>query len=137
MEAFCPILDYIFGSPRQPAESVPFSKHLQNVCKGCFLQLREFNWIVVNALVSSQSLFCSLCKFQSAEVCIQYSVARIVSETSKFHRLTLVLKQMQWLSVEYCSIYKTASLVYRFLQTGFLKYLDAYLPPYISLYHTR
>ena len=80
----------IFGNPLHPTESVrnlgvwfdsdfSFSKHVQNVCKSCFIQLRDFRNIrqfltqdaavsVANAFVSSRldycnSLFRSLSKF--------------------------------------------------------------------------
>ena len=80
----------ILGNPLHPTESVrnlgvwfdsdfSFSKHVQNVCKGCFIQLRDFRNIryfltqdaavsVANAFVISRldycnSLFSSLSKF--------------------------------------------------------------------------
>ena len=80
----------IFDSPLCPAEPVKnlgvwfdsdfsLSKHVQNVCKSCFVQLRDFRHVtrflthdasvfVANALVSSRldycnSLFRSLSKF--------------------------------------------------------------------------
>ena len=67
------------------------SKHVQNVCKSCFVQLCDFRHVrhdasvlVSNALVSSQldycnSLFRSLSKFNLHKLqCIQKSAARIV-----------------------------------------------------------
>ena len=91
----------ILGNPLHPTESVrnlgvwfdsdfSFSKHVQNVCKGCFIKLRDFRNIrqfltqdaavsVANALVSSRldycnSLFRSLSKFNL----IGYSLSKIV-----------------------------------------------------------
>ena len=99
----------ILGSPLCPAlsESVKnlgvwfdsdfsLSKHVQNVCKSCFVQLRDFRHVrrffthdasvlVANALVSSwldycNSLFRSLSKFNLRKLqCIQNSAAKIVS----------------------------------------------------------
>ena len=95
----------ILGSPLCPVDSVKnlgvwfdsdfsLSKHVQNVCKGCFVQLHDFRHVrqflthdasvvVANALVSSQldycnSLFGSLSKFILRKLqCIQNSAARI------------------------------------------------------------
>ena len=71
----------ILGNPLHPTESVrnlgvwfdsdfSFSKHVQNVCKGCFSQLRDFRNIrqfltqdaavsVANAFVCSQLDYCN------------------------------------------------------------------------------
>ena len=76
-----------------------FYKHIQNVCKICFVKLCDFRHarrflthyvsvLVPNALVSSRldycnSLFKSLSKFNLCKLqCIQNSTARIVSNTS-------------------------------------------------------
>ena len=93
----------ILGSPLSPVDSVrnlgvwfdsdfPLSKHVQNVCKSCFLKLHDFRHVmqflthdvsvlVANALVSSQldycnSLFRNLSKFNLCKLqCIQKSAA--------------------------------------------------------------
>ena len=151
----------ILGSPLCPAESVKnlgvwfdsdfsLSKRVQNVCKRCFVQLRDFRHVrrflthdasvlVANALVSSwldycYSLFRSVSKFNLRKLqCIQNSAARIVSNTSRYTSITPVLKKLHWLPVEHHSVFKTATLVYKFLHTGFPKYFA----PYISSYSTR
>ena len=86
-----------------------FSKHVQDVCKGCFIQLRDFRNIkqlltqdaavsVANALVSSQldycnSLFRSLSKLILHRLqSIQNSAARIVINSSKYTWITPVLR---------------------------------------------
>ena len=142
----------ILGNLLQPSESVrnlgvwfdadfSFSKHVQNVCKGCFAQLRDFRRVrrylttdasilVANALVSSRldycnSLFRSLSKFNLHKLhamYIQNSAARIVSNTSKFTSISPIHRALHWLPLESHSIFKTANLVYRFLQTGTPKY---------------
>ena len=105
-------------------------------CKSCFVQLHDFRHVrrfltrdasvfVANALVSSQldycnSLFRSLSKFNLRKLqCIQNSAARIVSNTSRYTSITRVLKKLHWLPVEHHSVFKTATLVYKFLHTGF------------------
>ena len=130
------------------------SKCVQNVCKICFVQLRDFRHVrrflthdasvlVANALVSSRldycnSLFRSLSKFNLHKLqCIQNSAARIVSNTSRYTSITPVLKKLHWLPVEHRSVFKTATLVYKFLQTGFPKYFAPYISAYSSSYSTR
>ena len=130
------------------------SKHVQNVCKSCFAQLHDFRRVrqflnhdasvlVANALVSSQldycnSLFRSLSKFNLRKLqCIQNSAARIISNTSRYTSITPVLKKLHWLPVEHRSVFKTATLVYKFLHTGFPKYFAPYISSYSSSYTTR
>ena len=78
---------------------------------------------MANALVSSwldycNSFFCSLSKFNLCKSeCIQESASRILSNTSRYTSITPVLKKLHWLPVD--SVFKTATLVYRFLHTGF------------------
>ena len=121
----------ILGNPLHPTESVrnlgvwfdsdfPFSKHVQNVCKGCFSQLRYFRNIrqfltqdaavsVANAFVSSRldycnSLFRSLSKVNLHRLqSIQNSAARIVTNSCKYTRIIPVLRKLHWLPIQFCS----------------------------------
>ena len=155
----------ILGSSLFPAEWVKnldvwfnsgfsLSKHVQNVCKSCFVQLRDFRHVrrflnhdasvlVANALVSSRldycnSIFRSLSKFNLRKLqCNQNSAARIVSNTSRYTSITPVLKKLHCLRVEHHSVFKTATLVYKFLHTGFPKYFAPYMSSYSSSYSTR
>ena len=65
-----------------------FSKHIQNVCKGCFSQLRDFRNIrqfltqdaavlVANAFVSSQLDYCNSL-FCLKSIFIDYSLSKIM-----------------------------------------------------------
>ena len=155
MKAYFP--STILGSLLCPAEPVKnlcvwfdsdfsLSKHVQNVCKSCFAQLCDFRHVrqflthdasvlVANALVSSRldycnSLFRSLSKFNLYKLqCIQNSATRIVQNTSRCTSITPVLKKLHWLPVEHRSVFKTATLVYKFLHTGFPKYFAPYILP--------
>ena len=155
----------ILGNPLHPTESVrnlgvwfdsdfSFSKHIQNVCKGCFSQLRDFRNIrqfltqdaavsVANAFVSSQldycnSLFTSLSKVNLHRLqSIQNSAARIVTNSCKYTRITLVLRKVHWLPIQFCSEFKLATLVYKFIHTGFPKYFAPHLSTYHTTYNTR
>ena len=152
-KACFPIND--LGSPLCPVNSVrnlgvwfdsdfSWSKHVENVCKSCFVKLRDFRHVrgflthdvsvlLANALVSSRldycnSLFRSLSKFNLLNLqCIQNSEARIVSITSRYTNISLVLKKLHWLIVEQCMVFKTSTIVYKFLHTGFPRHFTPYL----------
>ena len=128
-----------------------FSKHVQNVSKGCFIQLRDFRSIrqflthdvsvsVANAFVSSQldycnSLFRSVSKFNLHRLqSIQNSAARIVTNSSKY---TPVLRKLHWLPIQFRSEFKLATLLYKFIHTGFPKYFAPHLSTYCTTYNTR
>ena len=111
-----------------------FSELVQNVCKGCFIQLRDFRSIrqflthdafvsVTNAFVSSRldycnTLFRSLSEFNLHRLqSIQNSTARIVTNSSKHTRITPVLRKLHWLPIQFCSEFKLATLVYKFISS--------------------
>ena len=155
----------ILGNPLHPTESVrdlsvwfdsnfSFSKHVQNVCKGCFIQVRDFRSIrqflthdasvlVANAFVSSwldycSSLFRSLSKFNLHRLqSIQNSAARIVTNSSKYTWITPVHRKLHWLPIQFHSEFKLATLVYKFIHTGFPKYFSPHLSMYCTTYNTR
>ena len=159
-----PLLD-IYVKHLHPIESVrnlgvwfdsdfSFSKHVQNVCKGCFSQLRDFRNIrqflthdasvsVANAFVSSRldyynSFFRSLSKVNLHRLqSIQNSAARIVTNSSKYTRITPVLKKLHWHPIHFRSEFKLAILVYKFIHTGFRKYFAPHLSTYCTTYNTR
>ena len=155
----------ILGNSLHPTESVrnlgvwfdsdfSFSKHIQNVCKGCFSQLRDFKNIrqfltqdavvsVANAFVSSQldygnSIFRSLSKVNLHRLqSIQNSAARIVTNSCKYTRITPVLRKLHWLPIQFRSEFKLATMVYKFIHTGFPKYFTPHLSTYHTTYNTR
>ena len=156
---------HILGNPLHPTKSVrnlgvwfdsdfSFSKHVQNVCKSCFIQRRDFRNIrqflthdaavsVASAFVSSRldycnSLFRILSKFNLHRLqSIQNSAARIVTNLSQFTRITPVLRKLHWLPVQFRSEFKLATLVYKFIHTGFPKYFAPYLSTYHHTYSIR
>ena len=133
------------------------SRNVQNVCKSCFVKLCDFKHVrrflthdvsvlVANTLVSSRldycnSLFRSLSKFNDFNLCklqcIQNSAVRIVSNTGRYTSITPVLKKLHWLLVGQRTVFKTATLVYKFLHIGFPRYFAPYLSSYSSSYSTR
>ena len=69
------------------------------------------------------SIFRSLSKFNLHRLqSIQNSAARIVTNKSKYTRITPVLRKLHWLPVQFRSEFKLATLVYKFIHTGFPKY---------------
>ena len=154
----------ILGNPLQPTEYVrnlgvwfdsdfSFSKHAQNVCKGCFSQLRDFRNIrqfltqdaavsVAKAFVSSRLDYCNslfrslsyvnLHRLQS----IQNSATRIVTNSCKYTWITPVLRKLHWLPIQFCSELKLATLVNKFIHTGFPKYFAPHLSTYRGIYNT-
>ena len=55
----------------------------------------------------------------------------------RYTSITPVLKKLHWLPVEQRTVFKTATLVYKYLHTGFPRYFAPYLSSYSSSYSTR
>ena len=56
---------------------------------------------------------------------------------AKYSHITPVRKTLHWLLINYCSIFKTAVLVYKFLHSGNPKYFEPFLIPRHSAYNIR
>ena len=94
-----------------------FSRHVQIICKSCFAHIRDLKLthhaalMAANVLVGSRLDYCNslfrslsaldLCKLQ----CVQNSLSRIVTNTTKYSHITPVRKTLHWLLVEHCSIF--------------------------------
>ena len=78
-----------------------------------------------NALVRSQLDYCnsmlkSLSGFNVRKLqCVQNSLAGIVTNTTRYSHVTLVLKSLHWLLVQQCSVFKITTIVDKFLQSGY------------------
>ena len=57
----------------------------------------------------------------------QNTLARIVTNSKWFTSTTPTLKKLHWLPVEQRSVFKTATLVYKFLNCGYPKYFSTFL----------
>ena len=55
----------------------------------------------------------------------------------KFSHITPVLKSLHWLPVKYRSAFKTATIIYKHLNTGVPKYFSQYLTQYTCAINTR
>ena len=99
-----------------------------------YIQIKK--WYVKFGATGSLS-FC-LSKFNFPKLqCIQNSAPRIISNTSRYTSISPVLKKLHWLPVEHRSVFKTATLIYQFLHTGFPKYFAPYISSCSSYYSTR
>ena len=84
------------------------------------------------------SLFRSLSSLNMRKLqCIQNTLARIVTNCNKYTRASPILKRLYWLPVESRCIFKTATLVYKFLHSGHPSYFGPLLPTRCGRYSTR
>ena len=158
-------LDFHFPSLLHPVDSVrnlgvwfdadfSFSEHIKRTCKACFLHMRDLRRIrkyltaevailAANALVSSRldycnSLFRGLSGFNQYKLqSIQNTLARIVTNHRKYAHVTPILQKLHWLPVRYHCIFKTATLVYKFLHSGSPSYFEPFLSFSSCPYSTR
>ena len=99
--------------------------------------------LAANALVSScldycNSLFRGLSGFNQHKLqSIQNTLARIVTNHRKYAHVTPILKKLHWLPVKYRCIFKTATLVYKFLHSGSPSYFELFLSFNSCPYSTR
>ena len=131
-----------------------FSGQVSSVCRSCFMYMRDFRRIrrhlpksvaitLANALVSSRldycnSLYRSLRNKDNHKLqIIQNTLARITTRTSKYSHITPVLQSLHWLPIKHRSVFKTLSIIYKFLHTGTPKYFSSYLTPYTCNINTR
>ena len=154
----------ILGSVLHPVDSVrnlgvwfdadfSFSEHVKMICRACLIQMCDLHRIrqyltpevavlAANSLVSSRldycnSLFRGLSCFNQHKLqSIQNTLARIVTNHRKYAHVTPILKQLHWLPVKYLCIFKTTTLVYKFLHICFPSYFESFLSlgscPYIT-----
>ena len=98
--------------------------------------------MAANALVGSRfdycnSLFRSLSALDLRKLqYVKNSLARIVTNTTKYSNITPVRKILYWLPIEHSSIFETALLVYKFLNCCYPKYFAPFLKPRQSVYNT-
>ena len=130
-----------------------FADHVRNICKTCFTQMRDQRRVrqyltdaaavlAANALMSSHldycnSLFRSLSSFHMHTVqCIQNTLGSIVTSCNRYSRASPILKKLHWLPVEFRCIFKTATLVYKFLHSGYPNYFSPHLSVCCGRYGT-
>ena len=113
--------------------TLSFDEHITSVTSFCLSSLNQVNRIkrlldrntlviVINALVFSKLYYCSsvwssarkknIKKLQN----VQDFAARIITCLRKFDRITPVLKELKWFSVESMLIYRDCILVFKCLR---------------------
>ena len=116
--------------------NLSFAYHVRNICKTCFIQICDLMQVrhyltdeaailTANALVSSR-----------LDYCIQNTLARIVTNYSKYTRVSPIFKQLHWLPAEFHCIFKIATLVYKFLHSGHPSYFGPLLSTHCGRYNT-
>ena len=130
------------------------SNLVRNICKTCFIQIRDLRRVrkhltdeavilAANALVTSRFDFCnflfrSLSSLNMHKLqCVQNTLARIVTNCNKYTQASPILKRLYWLPVEFCCIFKTATLFYKFLHNGHPSYFGPLLATRCGRYSTR
>ena len=113
--------------------------HINNVCRSCYLHLRNINQrtflsddstaLLVHAFISSKLDFmnsilvnipdCHLRRLQA----IQNTAARIVTRTERIDHITPVLITFHWLPIKYRIIYKKCLLTFKVISGTAPKYL--------------
>ena len=68
---------------------------------------------------------------------IQDTLARIVTNHRKYAHVTPILQKLHWLPVKYRCIFKTTTLVYKFLHSGSPSYFEPFLSFSSCPYSTR
>ena len=118
-----------------------FFEHVKRTCKACFLQMHDLHRVrqyltpevtvlAANAFVSSRldycnSLFRGLACFNQHKLqSVQNTLARIVRNHRKYAHATPILKQLHWLPIKYRCMFRTATLVYKFLYRGSPSYFN-------------
>ena len=89
--------------------------------------------LVVWTIVTLCSAVCPV----SIRTIIQNTLAHIVTNHRKYAHVTPILQKLHWLPVKYRCIFKTATLVYKFLHSGSPSYFEPFLSFSSCPYSTR
>ena len=98
-------------------------------------------WSVFLSVVS----WINVIQFQESpsSIYITYNISKLVQlelyqiQVDTCTSVIPVLKKLHWIPTEHQSVFKTATLVYKFLYTGFHEYFAPYLSSSSSSYSTR
>lgn len=104
--------------------------HISSICRNAYFHLKNIGKLrryldrkslecVIHAFITTKLDYCNslLCGLPSAQLnrlqSIQNTAARILTGTSKYSRITPVLRALRWLPVEQRVKFKTLMLVYK------------------------
>ena len=68
---------------------------------------------------------------------VRLALRRIVTNCNRYSRASPILKKLHWLPAEFRCIFKTATLVYKFLYSGHPNYFSPHLSIHCGRYGTR
>ena len=129
---------------RSPAvvvdDNMLFDVHVSDICRSSFNQLRnlskirkyltrESSEIAVHAFITSKLDYCNSLLYGCRKTqlkklqYVQYTAARIVTQTRKFDHITPVLLDLHWLPVSYRIVFKILLLVFKSLNNLSPSYL--------------
>ena len=111
-----------------------FTKHVKNVCKLCFIQMRDLRQI--RQYLTRDAALMAVANLRKLQR-IQNSLARTVCRASCLSHTTPLRKALHWLPIRHRCIFKTALLVYKYLHTNCPKYFSPFLKVRQCAYNTR
>jgi len=128
--------------------------HVNSICKSSYMFIRDIRRIrryvpmsarisLANALVSSRLDYCNslLTGINKSNILklqrVQNSLARAITNTSKYEHITPVLKSLHWLPVQQRIRFKLGLIVYKTLNSGQPEYLKSVLIPLTYHYSMR
>ena len=135
-------------------EHMSLDKHVTNICKACFLHLRNISIIrdclsqadteklvhafITSKLDSANSLLYGLPTFLIDRLQnVQNAAARIITRTKKYDHIKPVPKQLHWLPVNQRINYKILLLTYKALNGQAPSYITKLLEPYTPARNLR
>ena len=125
-----------------------FDKQVSKMCKASYFHIRALRHIrssltieacktIAAAIVGSRLDYCnsllagtSLSNLARLQL-VQNTLARVVTEKSRFCRITPVLSDLHWLPVRHRIDFKIATITFNFLQFQQPSYLAALIPRYV------
>ena len=125
-----------------------FDKQVSETCKASYFHIRALRHIrssltteacktIAAAIVGSRLDYCnslladtSLSNLACLQL-VQNTLARVVTEKSRFCRITPVLSDLYWLPVRYRIDFKIATITFKVLQFQQPSYLAALIPQYV------
>jgi hypothetical protein len=128
--------------------------HVNSICKSSYMFIRDIRRIkryvpmsarisLANALVSSRLDYCNslLTGINKSNILklqrVQNSLARAITNTSKYEHITPVLKSLHWLPVQQRIRFKLGLIVYKTLNSSQPQYLKSVLIPQTYHYSMR
>ena len=132
-----------------PTETMNMNKHISNVCKSAYCELRRIAAIRhLLSIEATKTLICSLI-FSKLDYCksllvnipkhqvlklqrVQNSAARLVFKLKKSEHITPFLKDLHWLPISARIKYKISTLCFKSIEDpNFPSYLANHLKPYV------